>query len=376
MKIKTLTTYDVYNYGASLQAYALQKYLSLQGHEVEIIRYLPDYMSRKYDYRWVNPESRMSRYAVTRVAYRVAKYLQRQTTMGRKCVFDAFNHGVLKETSRCYHTFEELRKNPPEADLYLCGSDQIWNVLYDAGRDPVFYLEFVPEGKKRASYAASFSYLDIDKENSERIAASLQKFEGVSVREYHGLEILKGMGIEGTWVLDPVFLLPVEHWRMFARQGRLEQESHREPYLLIYDFEGNDLLKEAAIAYARQHHLKIYAIVDTYPLRYADRNFKKAGPIEFVQMIEGCSAFMSNSFHGTAFSIMFHKPLFVFRRNRHAVNSRMESLLQLFELKDCMIDGVSGMFGALSKDFDWEKIEGIKEKQLAVSDDYLKNLGV
>lgn len=376
MKIKTLTTYDVYNYGASLQAYALLQYLILQGHEVEIIRYQPDYLSRKYDYKWVNPESKMSHHAVTRGIYRIAKFIQRQMTMGRKRAFDEFNHGALKETSMCYHTFDELKVIPPQADLYLCGSDQIWNVFYDAGRDPAFYLEFVPEGSKRASYAASFSYLDIDDVNTARIAASLKKFDGVSVREYHGLEILKGMGIEGTWVLDPVFLLPVEHWRTFAKKGNLEKKSHREPYLLIYDFEGNDLLKEAAMVYARQHHLKMYAIVDTYPLRYADKNFKKAGPIEFVQMIEGCSAFMSNSFHGTAFSIMFHKPMFVFRRNRHAVNSRMESLLQLFELKDCMIDGVSDMLASLSRDFDWDKIEGIKEKQLAVSVDYLKKLGV
>lgn len=376
MKIYTITTYDVYNYGASLQAYALQQYLKHQGHDATIIRYQPDYLSRKYDYKWVNPESKMSHYAVTRVVYRIAKFIQRQMTMGRKHAFDEFNHGVLKETPVCYRTFDELKVIPPEADLYLCGSDQIWNVFYDAGRDPAFYLEFAPKGSQRASYAASFSYLDIDRENSERIAASLQKFEGISVREYHGLEILKGMGIEGTWVLDPVFLLPVEHWRTFAQKGNLEQDCHREPYLLIYDFEGNDLLKEAAIAYARQHHLKIYAIVDTYPLRYADRNFKKAGPIEFVQMIEGCSAFMSNSFHGTAFSIMLHKPLFVFKRNRHSVNSRMESLLTLFELKDCMIDGMSGMLAALSKDFDWDKIEGVKEKQLAVSVNYLKKLGV
>ena len=144
MKIYTITTYDVYNYGASLQAYALQQYLKHQGHDATIIRYQPDYLSRKYDYKWVNPESKMSRFAITRIVYRIAKFFQRQTTMGRKKAFDQFNHGMLTETSKLYHTYDELEKNLPQADLYICGSDQIWNILYDAGRDPAFYLDFVP----------------------------------------------------------------------------------------------------------------------------------------------------------------------------------------------------------------------------------------
>ena len=141
MKINTLTTYDVYNYGASLQAYALQQYLINLGHHVEIINYQPDYLTRKYDYKWVNPESKLSRYALTRFVYRIMKYLQRKTTMGRKRVFDEFNHQVLKETATKYTSCDAICQNPPQADLYLVGSDQVWNVFYEAGRDPVFYLD-------------------------------------------------------------------------------------------------------------------------------------------------------------------------------------------------------------------------------------------
>lgn len=132
MKILTLTTYNVYNYGAALQAYALQTYLQCMGHDAVLINYQPEYLTRKYDYRWVNPESKLSRYAVTRIAYRVMKYLQRQTTMGRKRQFDRFIDSYLKQT-REYRTLEKLCQNPPEADLYVVGSDQIWNVFYEAG---------------------------------------------------------------------------------------------------------------------------------------------------------------------------------------------------------------------------------------------------
>lgn len=365
MKIKTLTTYDVYNYGASLQAYALQRYLTMQGHDVEIIRYQPDYLSRKYDYKWVNPESRMSRYILTRVVYRTLKFLQRQTTIGRKRQFDYFNHQILVETNKLYKTYEDLRDNPPEADLFIVGSDQIWNVFYDAGRDPAFYLDFVRKGLK-ASYAASFSYLNIDEGNKIRISKSLQTFDAVSVREFHGLKILKDMGVEGEWVLDPVFLLSIDEWKKL-----MTNFVKTEPYLLIYDFEGNEALKSFAKGYAKKHGLKLYAIVDTYPLNYVHRNFKKAGPQDFITLIYNCDAFVSNSFHGTAFSVLFEKPVFVFNRHRHKVNSRMESLLNLFNLNDCLVVDEVSCQNAQMKNFNYESVRVVLGDNIRKSKKFL-----
>ena len=368
MKINTLTTYDVYNYGASLQAYALQQYLINLGHQVEIINYQPDYLTRKYDYKWVNPESKLSRYALTRFVYRIMKYLQRKTTMGRKRVFDEFNHQVLKETATKYTSCDAICQNPPQAYLYLVGSDQVWNVFYEAGRDPVFYLDFVKKGYK-ASYAASFSYLDIDSENKARIKTLLDTFDAVSVREVHGLAILKDMEIEGTWVLDPVFLLSAEQW-----EEMMVPTAFTKDYLLIYDFEGNQELKLFAKEYARRHNLKIYAIADTYPLLYADKNLMKAGPKEFVSMIYHCKAFISNSFHGTAFSILFNKPVFVFNRHRHKVNSRMQSLMTLFGLNDCILTSQKEWEFAYDYPFNFSYINSIKETELVKSKAFIDNL--
>ncbi len=368
MNIKTLTTYNVYNYGASLQAYALMAYLSSLGNEVEIINYQPDYLTRKYDYKWVNPESSMSRLAATRILYRILKFVQRQTTMGRKRAFDQFTRDWLRTTKCCYRSFDELAAAPPNADLYIAGSDQIWNVFYEAGRDPAFYLEFVQQGK-RASYAASFSYLDIDEANMKRISNSLHKFTAISVRERQGLDLLTQMGLNGTWVLDPVFLLPVEEWECLANI-----KIPSDKYLLVYDFERNSALRDFARTYAQRKGLKIYSINDTYPLPYADRNFNSAGPREFVGLIRHCAAFVSNSFHGTAFSILFHKPMFVFCRHRHKVNSRMESLLGLFELEDCLINSPICAQKAMDKKFDFDKIEDIKRRELIRSANFIANL--
>lgn len=369
MRIRILTTYNVYNYGASLQAYALTTYLASKGHDAKLINYQPEYLTRKYDYKWVNPESKLSKYVLTRWAYRVMKYLQRQTTLGRKHKFDEFKCRWLKETDKCYHTFEELSCSPPEADLYIVGSDQIWNVFYETGRDPSFYLEFATCGRK-ASYAASFSYLDIDPVQGNRIVHSLKKFDAISVREYHGLSILKKLGINnGKWVLDPVFLLDNMEW-----EKRMYRQDFKERYLLIYDFEKNEKLKKFAQQYAQQHNLKIYSINDTYPLLYADRNFSSAGPIEFLSLINGCDTFISNSFHGTAFSILFHKPVFVFNRLRHQVNSRMGSLMTLFELDDCILSDDALIEKAYNRIFDFERIEEIKAQELKKSKDFIDTL--
>ena len=374
MRILTLTTYEGYNYGASLQAYALQHFLKLQGHDTAIIRFEPEYLMRYYAFWYVNPDSRLNANPITRMLYRIMKWGQRRTTLKRKRVFDYFNHQILTETEQKWSSSEMFMQDPAKADLYLCGSDQIWNVLYEAGRDPVFYLEFVKEGKK-ASYAASFSFLDLPKEHFVRIQRSLQKFDAVSVRELQGKELVEKMGVDAAWVLDPVFLLSVSEWdSLINRKEILSYEpcDIKEKYLLIYDFEGNAKLKEFAINYSRRHNLKIFAITDRFPLRYADKNFKNAGPVDFIRMIKGCDCFISNSFHGTAFSIIFHKPFFVFNREKAKVNSRMQSLLQLFGLEDRIVVDENEK----SYSIDWEKIDKIRGIKHMESINFLKQLGV
>lgn len=374
MRILTLTTYEGYNYGASLQAYALQHFLKLQGHDTAIIRFEPEYLMRYYAFWYVNPDSRLNANPITRMVYRVMKWGQRRTTLKRKRVFDYFNHQILTETEQKWYSSEELMHNPPKADLYLCGSDQIWNVLYEAGRDPVFYLEFVKEGKK-ASYAASFSFLDLPKEHFVRIQNSLQKFDAVSVREWQGKELIEKMRMKATWVLDPVFLLSVSDWNVLIERKDIysyEPRQLTDKYLLIYDFEGNDKLKRFAMEYAKIHSLKIYAITDRFPLLYADKNFKNAGPVDFIRMIKECECFISNSFHGTAFSIIYHKPFFVFNREKAKVNSRMQSLLQLFGLEDRIVVDEKENFNSI----DWERIDEIRGIKYKESINFLKQLGV
>lgn len=150
--------------------------------------------------------------------------------------------------------------------------------------------------------------------------------------------------------------------------------SKTEKYLLIYDFEKNKDLKEFALLYAKEKNLKIYAINDTYPLTYADRNFNNAGPKEFISLIYHCDAFISNSFHGTAFSIIFNKPVFVFNRHRHKVNSRMESLMSLFNLKNFIINDKSMYETSIKASINYEEVNSIIKAETIKSKQFISQL--
>ena len=153
MKIRTITCHDVYNVGASLQAYALQTYLKSLGHDVKIIDYKPDYLSKHYRLDVVgNPKYDKP---FVREAYLLAKLPERLHALPRKKTFDSFTAKHLDLTRR-YTSNEELQADPPEADVFFAGSDQIWNPLFPNGKDPAFYLDFALHGI-RASYAASFA---------------------------------------------------------------------------------------------------------------------------------------------------------------------------------------------------------------------------
>ena len=140
MKIATITCHNVYNYGASLQAYALQRYLSQEGHDVEIIDYKPYYLNSRYNWRHIPAESRLypyKDYVGTQCIYFLLKNRKIYKTIGRKRKFDDFRQKFLTLTDNTYTSAEELRATPPQADLYIAGSDQIWNTACENGKDAV-----------------------------------------------------------------------------------------------------------------------------------------------------------------------------------------------------------------------------------------------
>lgn len=326
MRIKTITCHDVYNVGASLQAYALAAYLRELGHEVEIIDYKPDYLSNHYRLFGLNNPAYDKPFL--REAYQIAKFPERLRARfsKRKKEYDRFTRKLLPITEVRYTSNEELKCHPPVADVYFAGSDQIWNTLFKNGRDPAFYLDFVPEGRIKAVYAASFATEEIESGWEPQIRKWLSALDYISVRESSGVKLAEKMGASGiVQVLDPVFLLGADQWRSIEKDMRLN-----EPYLLLYDFDRNPVLSEFAKDIAKKNSWKIYSILSN---DCCDRCFVQEGPQAFVSLVYHAEFVVSNSFHATAFSLIFHKQFVVFER-KEGINTRMRDMVDLAGISD------------------------------------------
>lgn len=314
MKICTITCQNAVNHGARLQCYALVHWLQKQGHRVEVIDYRPACsMDAKL---WYWPGLSIKRWAKL-----FLYYPERKRNIERRKSFDDFSTKYLPLTKHVYYSIEDLKKNPPLADLYIAGSDQIWNTTFPNGTDPAYYLDFGSIEIRRESFAASFATEQLKPGTESFVKENLTRFNKITVREQSALKILESLGIEGTLQEDPVFLLSASEWDEIA-----DGTGFGEKYVLVYDFYLGDDIKKEAQRIAKEKGLKIYSICNSN-LPYADKNFVFAGPETFVSLIKNASFVVSNSFHGTAFAMIYGVPFRVLDRP-DGLNIRMHDLLE------------------------------------------------
>ena len=355
MIIKTITCHDVYNYGASLQAYALQAFLEKKGHDVKIIDYLPIYRPRRYRFFHLNSKNGRMRKIVSLFPFMepiCALWRKRKDIKfyQRKKNFDYFKNNQLKVTEVSYYNLNELTCNKPEADLYIAGSDQIWNSLYDNGRDAAYYCAFEENPQKCISYAASFGADHIHPSYENFVKKELNNFKSISVRELSGKKIVDKLGFNATVVLDPVFLLDDKDWISLCKVDRTDD------YILLYDFLQNDTnVKALTLKIAKEQNLKIYSLNDLKTCEYADLNINNAGPIEFIEYIRGARFVISTSFHATAFCVIFEKEFYTFPLKGHDNSSRMTDFLYLLNLENRFIVDFPN---DKCDQIDWEIING------------------
>ena len=322
MKICTITCHDVYNAGASLQAFALQKYLENKGHDVRIIDYKPGYLSSHYSLTKVsNPAYDRP---VIRNLYLLAKLPGRLKARKsrKKTEFDQFKKEYLECSDRVYSSYEELVSDPPKCDVLIAGSDQIWNPLFNNGKDPSFFLQFGDDKIKRISYAASFAVESLSDNDAKRIKEWLKVFDHISVREQSSVNILKQTGYTGEVVCDPVFLLDKEEWL------RLVDAKSEDKHIFVYDFDQNPFIQEVIDSLNDE-------IVSYFPMSGVTR-VDEGGPLGFLHDLVSAKLIISNSFHATAFALLLNKPFYVIER-REKINVRMYDLLNGVGLSDRII---------------------------------------
>ncbi|WP_111709646.1 polysaccharide pyruvyl transferase family protein [Lutibacter citreus] len=327
MKIKTITCHEVYNYGASLQEYALLKYLEELGHKAQAIHYKPFYLSNHFNLLSVSPK--YNSFPVKYI-YLLVKLPGRLKALKRKKAFDKFSKKYIKTGEHLYKNNQELKNNLPIADAYICGSDQIWNSFFQNGKDSAFYLDFVPDDKLKISYAASFAIDSIADKLKPFVKEKVKRINHISVRETSGITILNELGIENVaQVLDPVFLLSATYWKStFVKPIK-------DNYIFVYDFDSNHSIKKIAKKIAAENNLRIVTVNKN--IKYAQDNYWLKGPEFFLSLIANAQFVISNSFHAVAFSLIFEKQFLVVNR-KEKINTRMRDLLALVNLSHLIVD--------------------------------------
>ena len=295
MKIGVLTFCNANNYGAALQAFALQKKLEQMGHAVELIDYRCPAIDSAHAKKTVTSSGISLKKGIYNFLYNIVF-----SSRGRK--FEVFRKCVKR--SKCYQK-SDLFAEQKRYDLFITGSDQVFNFAL-TGHDETFFLDFVVSKDKKVAYAASMgNFIDAEKGTYAKL---LKDFRLLSVREKStALQIENKLGIACDVVPDPVFLHSAEQWKELLN---LRKDAQTKPYVLIYTLFESPELYQLANEYAKKNACKVFAITKALrPGGKADVFVRDAGPQEFLELIMNANYVVTDSFHGTAFSIIFGKQL-------------------------------------------------------------------
>ena len=342
-KIGIITILKCNNFGAELQAFATQYVLRQMGYDAEIIDYLY-FKHPKFKYTknakttWKRDfKTELKEYLKYQIAGKllssvVSLFVKKQRKLSYK--FDAFHNDNTK-LSKTYRSIDELYKASMNYDVYIVGSDQVWNPGTGANLAP-YFLTFAPKGKKTISYASSFGVSKIPESISEAYKSWINNIDYLSVREDAGVKIINELtGRKATLVLDPTLLLNRKDW-VELKGGEFPQKG----YVLIYETYRSEKLYRMASYYAEKNHVKIYRVETKAFFNKKDDqivNLEECGPADFVKLIENAGLVLTGSFHGTAFSVNMGVPFYsVLKRDRNN-NSRITSLLHKLDLENRII---------------------------------------
>ena len=369
-KIGVFTFHVAHNYGAMLQAYALPTAVNKLGYDCEVVDYRFPYI-----YNWgkgINLKELIYTYGVLRGGLRCIKRLI-QGLYNPKLKYNKFNsfrETIIKHSAIIYRNKGELCNLNYDAILF--GSDQIWNEQLTNGVADEFFGNFqcMPH-TKRIAYAASNGQSKFPLEYEQRYYEYLRKFSALGIREEKLKESLKLAGFDAQCVLDPTLLLTQDDWYSMLKQSKYDIALPSEQYLLLYVFDEDDMVYEIAQDIADKYRLKIVAIMygkKELPLKNVIIH-TECGPVDFVRFFANASFVVTTSFHGTAFSIMFHKDLYCIPHP--TLHERTDSLLSLVGLENRNITSKE----QISKNdaIDWNTVEERLENERKKSLQFLVN---
>ena len=369
MKTGLLTFHAAHHYGAQLQAYALMRAICDTGADGEIIHYVRQDTERaKHLFRKMH--------TIVDVVANLHTLIHLTPLRRRAERFERFVKEQMRLSPQSYGTYAQLAGNPPAYDAYVCGSDQIWNPLIfrEQDFDPAFFAAFAKSGKKIA-YAPSFGLPDMPMAHHAALRTLVSDFAALSVRERNGEVILSEVcGRKAVTVLDPTLLLPAKSWKEAAAPVHETQ-----PYLLCYFISDPAPFAPVVQAISKKMGLRIVSLCGARrTVRGTKRIILDAGPREFLGWFAQAAFVLTDSFHGTIFSVNFEKPFYTFAytgSGKAKVSSRLDSILEILGLRERMLtQPENGLADEPSyPEIDYDKVGSVLERERNQSLSWLSN---
>ena len=358
MKIGILTFQDAVNYGAVLQTYALQNTVEKLGADAKVINYQCQKVNSLYD---PFPKTKNAKKLISNILWYKRKKHKKEE-------FEKFSDKYLKLTEKKYYTKKDLEETNDMFDLFITGSDQIWRAE-STNFDTTYFLDFVKDNRKKYSYAASFGSDKVEDKYKEEYAKMLNEYNMISVREKQGQSIVKDLiNKEARIDLDPTFLLKKEDWQKIEKKP-----NEQKRYIILFIIRKSEKIFRFAEKLAKQKDCELIYISND---RKKEVNAKYVGgisPEEWLGYIDNAEYVITNSFHGTAFSIIYQKNFFLELQPPPAkANARLENIMDMLGLREREI--INGDNANISKQIDYIKVEKILEEQSTKSIEYLKEI--
>lgn len=360
MKVGILTQHRVPNYGSLLQAYALQQVLFNNGIDNEII-----------DYIYPNIAHRKNISCIRRLKITVLPLLYRLKIKHRPIEtlppISNYWKEYLITTKCCFKNPTQLRHRCPKYDVYITGSDQVWNTDYLNG-DTSFFFPWIKKNNRKISYAASFGKFSFQGQKAIKWLKNIESYSAISVREKGAVEIIKKYVNQNVIeVLDPTLLLARDQWMSFGGIANFARKDYILVYLLKYVWDPMpaaikliDLLKYSE---------KKVVVIDpeqTVPRNLGWEIVENATPKEFVRLIAEAEMVVTNSFHGTAFAINLNTPFYALVKENRVNDDRITSLLNKVELSDRKVSDAGTFVDTDNLNFVRcnELLQGLREKSM------------
>lgn len=368
-KVLLTTVFSGYNYGSILQALAGKLVLGELGYDCQLVGMKSLVKGR--DIRLKKLLTILYRSFLLRRNRGVNALSTYQKSLNKTLIGDSvslFAQFLNKYLQPNYLSWEGLKKAAKDSVACFAGSDQIWNssTMYI---DPMYYLRFAP-ASKRIAFAPSFGRDFIADYNVEKMSKWIGEFASLSVREDSGVKLIKDMtGRDAINLVDPTLIVDGDTWKKY-----LGIEDKNENYILAYFLDKPSELARRVISELKEL-LSCEVIAIPYQFDEMDYYDKlvPTGPVEFLDLINNAKCVLTDSFHGTVFSLNMHTPFYVFARDygsAHSQNSRVESILKKMHMQDRFEPSeVSQKYNQV----DFSKSEEVLKNERTKARDYLKS---